>query len=607
MNKAIKNLMTIMICILMLACLCMLVACNHNCQHNYSDWVTIKEATCTARGREIRCCFNCDETEVRDSGEILQHDLRWSTNDDISLLTTFCQVCGEETVYDLSDIFGESEGGHAEIVDFYVHDETDVPIIVIKPVADEGYYFLNWKRESQNEISVAHDAILSTNVTTISLWDEEYTPVFTQDGSLIQPITVDIQVENNLGVDIEYLPYVNKAHPTFSYHIHKNDKLALRTNTSILEETDPESLIGGYAICHVEEETGVKLLPHSTGYSYSDFTTETRMIDTVTFDFADIRDKYILTLDEVDIALDEVHKICDKNQVVNVDTTLLGWTGIFKEWQDKDGNVISTQEEFEFVVTETTTLYLIVRTFEVDTVYKDKQFYFTINDDNTLTLHDFVAEQFDDVEIPMEVDGRKVTGLGVLNEQFAGNLIIPDTIVNFARGAFRYLGYGGFATVTFGADRTDLKATDFYGCSENVILNMSETTLRGIVVNELHKLTKSIVGINIIFDENMQEGTSGFYTEGTQTITIQKLTEGTYYTRGIVSVLVHELRHYYQSIAIGSVDGCSVDDLLVVPTDNQLGAWKYLDYTDSAEDYNKYYYNAREIDAREYAEYVLGY
>ena len=136
---------------------------------------------------------------------------------------------------------------------------------------------------------------------------------------------------------------------------------------------------------------------------------------------------------------------------------------------------------------------------------------------------------------------------------------------------------------------------------------MSETTLRGIVVNELHKLTKSIVGINIIFDENMPEGTSGFYTEGTQTITIQKLTEGTYYTRGIVSVLIHEVRHYYQSIAIGSVDGCGVDDLLVVPTDNQLGAWKYLDHTDSTEDYNKYYYNAREIDAREYAEYVLGY
>ena len=47
--------------------------------------------------------------------------------------------------------------------------------------------------------------------------------------------------------------------------------------------------------------------------------------------------------------------------------------------------------------------------------------------------------------------------------------------------------------------------------------------------------------------------------------------------------------------------------VVAIPTDNQLGAWKYLDYIDASEDYNNYYYNAREIDSREYAEKVVGF
>ena len=55
------------------------------------------------------------------------------------------------------------------------------------------------------------------------------------------------------------------------------------------------------------------------------------------------------------------------------------------------------------------------------------------------------------------------------------------------------------------------------------------------------------------------------------------------------------------------MEGLDKDDLDIAPTDNEIGAWKYLDYVESDEDFNKYYYNAREIDAREYAMSILGF
>ena len=92
----------------------------------------------------------------------------------------------------------------------------------------------------------------------------------------------------------------------------------------------------------------------------------------------------------------------------------------------------------------------------------------------------------------------------------------------------------------------------------------------------------------------------GYYTAGSRSINVfYKAGEALYHTSR--NVIVHEIRHFYQEIAIDNVEGLSLEDLIIKPTKAQVGAWKYLDYADSSSEPNKYKYNAREIDAREYA------
>ena len=48
--------------VLMLALVCVLASCGH--EHNWSEWETTTEATCTAEGTKERYCLECDEKNV---------------------------------------------------------------------------------------------------------------------------------------------------------------------------------------------------------------------------------------------------------------------------------------------------------------------------------------------------------------------------------------------------------------------------------------------------------------------------------------------------------------------------------------------------------------
>ena len=572
-----------------------------------SAWEILSEPTCLSIGQMINYCSTCGESETTFYGDYSEHtysDIKYdSASDDIYHL---CTVCNKEESLKFSEYFTSDENGHVEVVGF------DSDAIYVKPVADEGYYFLNWEKTYDDETSdVAYSIVKFTPFDDYNYADA-YKAIFTSDSSLIHPVTVDITVENDLDVDIEYLPYVNKAEQYFSFYVNENDNLVLSRYGLLIKYTGEDSEIGdtgihfgGHYIDLVNSED-VELLPrHAAGTS--SLIDEHNILDTIYIEFADVRDKCVLTLKDKSTN-NEVRTVWDKNQKVVVNTREF-WSKAFQSWSDEDGNIISYDEEFEFVITENTTIYINTIHYDVFTQYKGHYFYFMINDDGTLSLCDFSSEQYDTVEIPSAVDGRMVTGLGILRRDlFAGKLIIPDTIVDIAPGAFKYYDHPILRPeLIFGQDRTDLEMSDFYGCPQNVLLNLSEKNLRGMVVNQLHTLALDIVGINVVFESNMEDGTFGFYAEGTQTITIQKLSEDECYNSNAIYVLAHELRHYYQSIAIGSVTGIDIEDLIVIPTENEIGAWKYLEYTQPGEDYNKYYYNAREIDAREYAEEVMGF
>jgi hypothetical protein len=357
------------------------------------------------------------------------------------------------------------------------------------------------------------------------------------------------------------------------------------------------------------DERDVEILPYHTARLVS-YVNENNNLDTITLKFSDVSNKCVLTLDEIDTLNEEINIICDKNEEVVINTKDFCRRGVFESWQDFDGNIISKEEEFCYTVIGNTTIYLKTKKFDISTEYKGVQFYFQLNDDDTLSLINFSFRQADMVEIPNVVEGKIVTTIGLLHYKgFGGNLIIPDSVIFFEPNAFKYLGIDGYykPTISFSSERKDLNVSDFYGCNDRIMFNFNENTISGMVTNELHKLANNDVNINVIFANEMEEGILGFYTQGSQNITIQKLPEGSVYNRNILNVIVHELRHYYQAISIGDVVGLSVDNLKVTPSDNEVGAWKYLEYTQSSEDYNKYYYNAREVDSREYAELITGF
>lgn len=553
--------------------------------HEYSEWETIPSTACDKLTQLKRFCLNCAWEEYTYEGQIQSHSyLDWQYDVDENELYQSCKNCEKEIRLDFSKLYQTDGNGQVELVAIQKNR------LVVKPVANDGYYFLKWEMTYDDENKDVYYSVLQHYPSESYV----YKAIFTNDESLIQPVTFDIEVENNLEVDVEYLPYVNKENQKVSYYVHANENLVLSGDYSLVAPNN--------VISHVYADN-VELLPYWQAYNGS-FIGENNDLQLVTLRFSDIRDKYLLKLDEIGIEHEEIITVHDRDEKVIVNTKELGRTGIFESWQDKDGNVISTEEEFELILTNNTTIYLNVNNYDVLAKYNDYQFEFEISENDTLTLHDFSYQQFATIEIPSVVDGRTVTGIGLLHTSgFSGKLIIPDTVISIEPNAFKYFE----ATLSFSSERTDLQLSDFYGCSTYTKFDFSEAMIQSLATNELHKLAKDHVNVSIVFEVVMEEGVLGYYTSGTHNITVKKLQQNQYYNRNILNVLAHELRHYYQSICIGEVTGLGLSDVVAIPTDNQLGAWKYLDYIDPSEDYNKYYYNAREIDSREYAEKVVGF
>lgn len=551
MRKNILKLL-LLICLVVPASM-MLVACNNEHNHKYGTWIY--------NGAErYRICEECS---FKDSNV--------------------------KTVYETD--------GNGKVEVCHVTEDR----VVFKPVPNEGYYFLEW--EFNDNGGGKTEGILDTVNTS----KYRYKACFTNDSSLIQPLTFDIEVENDLDVKVEYLSYVTKSRPQISFYVHENDNLVLEKAVTVA---------GSNRFPYVNE--GVEILPYSRYVDANPFDTPNVLEYSVYLKFKDTTDKSILTIEETNSHPKINHYLYDKNEKVTVNTKDFVFEGKFLSWTSQNGEILSNNEEFEFIITENTTIYLNLKEYEY-TYFGDGgiQMYFSKNLDNTLSLESFSGGQFSTIEIPSVVNGLNVTTIGMLKwSDFGGKLIIPDSIVNFEPYAFKYLGVDlgvnsviplGNPLIAFASERTDLMASDFYGCNEKVTFDFSETTIRHIVENELNKLMKDYLGLNVIFADEMPENTFGYYTGGTQNITIKGLLEGEVWNRNLLNVIVHELRHYYQEVAIGNHENFGVDDLISVPTDNQIGAWKYTDYTSPDEDYNKYYYSAREIDAREYALAVVGF
>lgn len=517
-----------------------------------------------------------------------------------------CERCNDEQKRYFDDIYSSDGNGTVEYLDIVKGE------VVVKPVPNPGYYFLNWEEHPKDYTQdFSYASIMRYKPFDKIDENISFKAIFTNDESLVLPITLDVDVENDLSVNIEYLPYVNKEDQGFGYYVHKNDDLVLTEASSLIKNPNSATGGGGNRINAIDysEDGEFAYLPCCFGYSNKGWSPdhEDENDITISLKFTDIRNKYIVTLEE-DVGATK-YIIADKNEKVIVNTEFFNNSGVFESWKDASGNVLSYNEEFEYMVNGNASLYLTTSRCDVWGEYKGYFYEFKNNSDGTLTLHSIAlianAQQGEVIEIPSTIQGKKVSGIGLLrmDKLCKGmRILIPDTINDFQPNAFKYL----FNTISFTSERLDLEASDFYGCSDDTFFDLSEPMIEAIVSNELHKLTQNHVNLNVIFSEDMGD-LWGYYTIGTQNITIRKKPENNVYARGMLFTAVHELRHFYQEICIGRVDGIQNSDLIVLPTDNQYGAWKYLEYTDSSEDYNKYYYNAREIDAREYAASVVGF
>lgn len=543
------------------------------------------------------------------------HDHECETVIENGVATTTCHICAKSESANLVE-FEESVGGTYEIIaDEYIADSCRI-FCVAMPKSDVGYYFDHWEVGYKHHQKTSFDSSTGTMrdnnpylMLDIGIYENRgYTtysvkPIFTTVNPGFDEVEISFydNTSNELldkNIEFEYVFFTNSIGlKEISYYFHKNDDLLLQAVYVV--DNNSHNVIADES-SHKLPYFGTKLLEEENFYTS----------DEVVFKFDIIGNKKLIKIDQVGNYNDEKYILADVGETININVGLIKdylYGKHVESWQDEQGNVLSTEHEFEYVVEDDAIIYLFVQNEDLTTDIDGHKFYFMYGKDNNLILTGFSCEQYDYVTIPEQANGLPVTEIGILNTRGkAGELIIPDSIIKIHPQAFKYINEGyNQLKITFTSNRTDLCASDFAGCNSNIRLNFSEETLAAIVRNELHKIVSNDVELNVIFANEMPENTLGYYTNGTKNITIIKLPENGVWTRNILIVLVHELRHFYQEIAIGNVDGLGLDDLIVKPTENQIGSWKYLEYTSSTENYDKYYFNAREIDAREYANEIM--
>lgn len=324
----------------MLVCSTFILSACDLCIHSYSEWQVDVEGNCTTAEVKTRTCNKCDHKETQTS-EVTGHKYSEFQYENAVRFRT-CEVCDYTQSIDTVEILTD---GNGTVDILYITEDN----MYIKPVANPGYYFLKWEVAYGNRITESFAAIPVVTDTA-----DSYKAIFTNDESLIHPITVDITVENDLDIDIEYLTYVNKAQQMFSYFVYPNENLALSFDKSTLSSDSVG--VAGHTINHLPY--GQRALPYSMARGYSSFTETGCELIGVTLKFMDIRNKVKLSIINADVYNSEVFFFYEPGTEALITTEYFSLLGEFEGWTDKDGNVISMDEEFTTAINEDTEIFL---------------------------------------------------------------------------------------------------------------------------------------------------------------------------------------------------------------------------------------------------------
>lgn len=476
---------------------------------------------------------------------------------------------------------------------------------ILKPISSPNYYFYRWEIAYHvNDQILTYYSYKYIYEGTIHSKDEyekvSITPIFTNDTSLIVHLDVEVNIENDIQFPLEYSTYYTKGHFAFSYYVDTQDKVIEYLATTTCET-------GMVKYEDVKYGTYVRMLGAA---SLEEDVTN------VTLNFYDKSNKALIkVLSESNSKIHEdYYEICIKNETCRVEvpyTTLTYNDEVyyFIGFEDIEGHLINTLE-FDNVFYKDTT---IVAKYEKGILSEDKKLVFYLEDDNytvALNTNENGFYNYGNIIIPSLFQGKEVTKIApygfanVLNG--ITSLTVPESVVYFGEHCFKN---SNLKLITINGDKENIDFSIFY-CEPyyGVQYSVTQKTLANMLQNEYKKLFKNItnpITIEFVSQSHLGDGVQGHYEAGTNKLCV--LDSGLLYDQITFITIVHEFRHYYQAVAIGQVEGLSVADLKIIPTNNEIGAWKELEYSDSNEDYEKYYHNAREIDAREYATKVLGY
>ncbi|MBQ3494072.1 MAG: leucine-rich repeat protein [Clostridia bacterium] len=490
-----------------------------------------------------------------------------------------------------------------------VAENDGVTDAVYVPVPDAGYYFYKWEEKVylNGELNSTRDSYSSyIPVNCKKAWFYEYTPVFTNDASLFTEYEMTINIDSDAQVEVNYLPYYVQGQ-IISFYIEKNDDIMLKS--WYYSSTEPSGAWGGNIVWNDRTQ----FLPAAT----NSFVMDGTVLESITINLIDVSQKSVITIQEEhngEIAHESFteYRIFENGEKATLSVGLYTSPAYLYAWKNSDGEIISYNETLDIVANEDATYVAVYR--NGDYLYggndaNNPALVFSENTDGTLTLETTaIVAANSDLVIPSTVEGKTVTGISnyAFSDLMAKSITIPQSVVNFGEYAFANIK-SYLQTLTIEGDKQNLEFSMF-NCAfrKAYAINITNNTLKSMVNNLVKTFVNTTIDVEFVSEEHLGENTLGHYESGSKKICIlEKATPS--YTMADFWVIAHEVRHFYQNIAMGNVTGLTVDSLLYKPTDNQLGAWKNLEYTNSNTDYDKYWYNATEIDAREFATELLGY
>lgn len=575
----------------------------------------------------IRKCDGCDHEEYE------KHDfsdgnglLKFERNGFIYTFT--CNCCGFVKTVNILEI-KDSENIGIEVL-----DETDTSL-VFKAKAKEGYHFEKWQaavKKTDIQASFPDDfyvfedseyyetyfpirEIELVNVNSSEFYIYSFKPIYAEGTANVDNVSVEIDNDGNEDIKVDYVlysaPFNDKVCTHIDYYVHGAD--------AVLWET--EAHYGSDGIVRSNERN---TLPYYSGRAIGHFGNCKKF----KFIFKDTTDRFI-----VQTGVDIFGKDLVQPEVLltdeNGNVTLQRGCDIYYDgdthyyyadyWIDSNDNVIGSGKAITTRVDKDEIFYAVMK--KADAIYKDgyDNVYLFSKTDGGLTLEGISQlNHRHNVVVPELVDNIPVTGIAdyafihSLNYHTdISSIEIPESVITISEKAFYGLNckvditIKGDKDLTFEQFKKDFEIEngqiDFYS---NATFSVTENTLKNMINNLVHTFVDSDITVVFTDVEHLGEDVWGHYEGGSKKICILQTDDITFFSLGVIA---HELRHFYQEIAIGGVHGLDGDDLLIKPTDNQIGAWKYLEYISSDEDIYKYWFNAREIDSREYANSVLGF